>query len=217
MARPKSSKIFIQTQEGLTEFMWANMTADGTIILGFPWEGKQLVELVMNNEEHLHPKDIVIKEVIGKPKISFHPSGQFKLTALMGKSESAIDRVTVNGPQLSDISGPERMVEILIPKQLPKTNIFPTSKDIVLDATTAPKQPFRCTIFCASAAKTEEVLKSDNAFVDTSSWEFIHALQNETHAWIWILRTSRNDNVYVNGIKIVLLGPVKWGKEIQQA
>jgi len=69
--------------------------------------------------------------------------------------------VTVNGRQLSDISGPKRMVEILIPKQLLKTNILPTSKEIVLDATTAPKQPFRCTVFCASAAKTEEVLKSD--------------------------------------------------------
>ena len=48
------------------------------------------------------------------PKLSFHPSGHFKMTALLGDAEDAIDRVTVVGPRLEEIVGPERMVEILL-------------------------------------------------------------------------------------------------------
>lgn len=212
MARPKSAKIFIRALDGLTEFMWANVIADGTVLLGFPWDGKQLVELVMDDVTDLGPADIVTREVFGKPKISFHPSGQFKLSALMGKSEDAVDRVTVVGPKLSDITGPERMAEVLIPQALPKTDNAPTGCDIILDATSAPSQPLRCTISCVALDKLWDVLNSKNAFVSTSSWEFVHALQNETHAWIWTLRASRQDKVYSNNLKIALLGPVKWGK-----
>jgi hypothetical protein len=42
-------------------------------------------------------------------KFSFHPSGHFKMTALLGDAEDAIDRATVVGPRLEEIVGPERM------------------------------------------------------------------------------------------------------------
>jgi hypothetical protein len=213
MTRPKSAKIYIRSADRITEFMWANVTNDGTVLLGFPWESTQSVELVMNDVGNLSPSDIVTKDVFGKPKISFHPSGQFKLSALMGKSEESVDRVTVMGPKLAEISGPERIVEILIPKQLPTTTSVPTEQDIVLDATSAPNQPLRCTISCVALENLPGVLNNNRSFVNTSLWEFVHALQNETHAWVWTLRASRLDNAYSPNIKVALLGPVKWGME----
>ncbi len=213
MARPKSAKIYIRSANSITEFMWANVTEDGTVLLGFPWKRTQSVELVMEDIGNLSPSDIVTKDGFGKTKISFHPSGQFKFSALMGKSEDSVDRVTVVGPKLAEISGPARMVEVLIPQQLPTSTSIPTELDIVLDATSAPSQPLRCTISCVALDKLPSVLNSDRPFANTSLWEFVHALQNETHAWVWTLRASRLDYVYSPNIKVALLGPVKWGSE----
>ena len=35
MARPKSANIYIRSADSNTEFMWANVTEDGTVLLGF--------------------------------------------------------------------------------------------------------------------------------------------------------------------------------------
>lgn len=54
------------------------------------------------------------------------------------------------------------------------------------------------------------ISEKNGRFVDTSLWEFIHALENDTHEWVWALRASKNDEVYPDGVVIFLFGPVKW-------
>ena len=63
MARPKSVKIYIRTVRNTTEFMWANVTKDGTVLMGFPWETTQSVELVMDEDGNFGRSDMVTKEV----------------------------------------------------------------------------------------------------------------------------------------------------------
>jgi hypothetical protein len=211
MSRPKSARVFLKLDGVTVEFMWANLGPDESVMLGFPWPGKQMVELVLDDVGELRPPRIVAKEEIGEPKISFHPSGKFKLTARMGKTGDSIDRVTVDGPRLEEISEPRRMLELLLPAKLPQTDRGPTEHDIILDTSSSPKQPLRCTISCVSNENVRGVLTSGRPFVDTSIWESSAALQNQTHSWVWTVRASRNDEVYLERIAIFIFGAPKWG------
>lgn len=218
MARPKSAKIYIKRGEKLYNFMWANVGPDGSVMLGFPFEGKEAVELVLDETlGELRPPAVVTNERVGHPKISFHSSGHFKLTAEMGKTLDAVDRATIEGPKLTDISGPRRMVELLIPKMLPEATVKPNGLDIVLDATSSPEMPLRCTISCMGKGYLASSLEKSEKFVDTSLWEFTHALENDTHEWVWTLRGSRNDEIYPDRIGIFLFGSVKWAQPAQCA
>jgi len=216
MARPKSAKIYIRRGENLYSFMWANVGPDGSVMLGFSFHGKEEVELVLDKElGELRPPAVVTKETIGRPKMSFHSSGHYKLTAEMGKNLDAVDRATIEGPRLTDIIDPRRMVELLLPKMLPEATENPTELDIVLDATSSPDMPLRCTISCMSKGRLASIVEKNEKFVDTSVWEFVHALENDTHEWVWTLRGSRNDEVYFDRFGIFLLGDVKWGQPVQ--
>jgi hypothetical protein len=104
------------------------------------------------------------------------------------------------------------MIEIILPKDflyLQTANV--TERDIVIDATSAPNKPLRCTVSCMSLEKFAELIPSRNKFVDTSLWEASHALQTITNVWIWTLRASQNDEIYADRLYIVLIGTVKWG------
>jgi hypothetical protein len=213
MARPNSSKILVKRGKKLHSLMWANITRDGTVIIGFPSQGKEHVELVIDGElGELRPPEVVTEVFVGRPKISFHPSGQYKLETRVGKTTDSMDRVTVECPPLADISDPRRMVELLLPKLLPLSIEQATDRDIVLDATSAPDMPLRCTISCMSLTKLEEYIGRGSKFVDTSVWEYVHALSSETHVWVWTLRVSKNDNDYPNRFFMHLIGKVKWGQ-----
>lgn len=193
--------------------MWANVGPDGSVMIGFPSKGKQQVVSAIDEKlGELRPPTVIKEEVIGRFKINFHPSGQVKVTAKMGRTADAIDRATVEGPRLADISDPRRMVELLLPKELPLSTGRATELDIILDATSAPDMPLRCTISCMSPAKLEEHIGRGSKFVDTSIWEAVHALASEKHAWVWTLRTSQNDYIYPDRFFILLIGTVKWGK-----
>src|SRR6516165_5733234 len=74
MSRPKSARVFLKLDGVTVEFMWANLGPDESVMLGFPWPGKQMVELVLDDVGELRPPRIVAKEEIGETKISFHPS-----------------------------------------------------------------------------------------------------------------------------------------------
>ena len=195
-------------------FMWANMGPDGSVLIGFPITGKhQVVSVIDEKLGELRPPSVITEDVVERLKISFHPSGQFKLMTKMGRTANAIDRVTVEGPRLVDISDPRRMIELLLPREfllLPAGKA--TERDIVIDATSAPNKPLRCTISCMSLIKLGEFVNSGSKFVDTSIWESFHALETETHAWVWTLRASHNDNIYADRFYIFLNGPVKWGQ-----
>lgn len=214
MARPKSSKVYIRSGRHLYALMWAKIAGDGSVMLGFPFDGKEDIELILDEElGELRPNAIITREAICRPKINFHASGQYKLTVQIGKDSKAIDRATVQGPKLEDISEPRRMAEMLLPRMLPKADEQPTDLDIVLDATGCPDMPLRCTISCMSKEVFPKILERGGRIVDTSVWECVHALENATHAWVWTLRASRNDEVYVNRVLVFLIGPIKWGNE----
>jgi len=218
LARPKSSKILIKHGEKLHAFMRAYPIADGSVLMEFLFEGKEKVQLVLDEElGEVRPTQIVTEESIGQLKISFHSSGQFKLMAKMGKSEDSIDRATIDGPPLKDIDNPRHMLEILFMRDWPlaiaQTTERDTERDIVLDATSAPNKPFRCTVSCMSRTRFEELLVKEHRFVDTSVWETTHALESDTHVWVWTLRVSRNDEESPNQFILFLIGPVKWGKK----
>ncbi|MEW6657089.1 MAG: hypothetical protein AB1424_00360 [Thermodesulfobacteriota bacterium] len=210
----KSNKILIKRGKEFYQFMWANLGHDGTVFIGFPGKGKHhIVSVIDDKIGEIQPHSIATEDFVGPFKISFHPSGQFKLMSKMGRQSDAIDRVTVEGPKLSDISEPRRMIEILLPQDFPILTVSQASmRDIVIDATLAPNKPLRCTISCMPLIKLQEIVTSGNKFVDTSVWEAAHGLQAETHAWLWTLRVSKNDNIYSDRLYIFLMGTVKWGQ-----
>lgn len=212
MPRRRSSKILIKRRGRLFAFMWADMTTDGSVMMGFSFDGSQAVELVLDKElGALRPPALITTECVGRPKLTFHPSGQFKLTAQMGKGSDAVDRATVLGPRLADIVEPRRMLEVLLPNRLPASADQPSDRDIVLDATTSPDQPLRCTISCVACDKFDQVLAGGTRWVGTSLWEAVHALRNNCHAWVWTLRASQNDVLYPDRLHMFLEGAVKWG------
>lgn len=213
MTRPKSIKVFIKAQGQLCAFMWANVGPDGSVMMGFPSGGKEQIELVLDEElGELRPPTLLTAEEVHYPKVTFHPSGQFKLSVKMGKTSDAIDRATVSGPRLEDISDPRHMLEILIPRNLPAVTEQPTGRDIVIDASTAPAMPLRCTVSSMSHAKFQEL--ANQRFVDTSVWEAVHELKSDNNVWVWTLRASRNDEVYSDRLRLFLYGPVKWGQRV---
>lgn len=217
-AKPKAAKIYIRAGDNLHSFMWANVGPDGSVMLGFTFAGNEEVELVLDDKMgELRRPHILTLENVGQSKISFHSSGQYKLSSQMGKATDSVDRATVEGPKLADITEPRRMVELLLPKSLPKTSKSPGELDIVLDATSAPEMPLRCTISCMRKDYFEKAIKNDEKFVDTSVWEYVHALEYENQVWVWTLRASRNDEAYLDRIGIFLIGPVKWGQATKRA
>ena len=216
MARPKSAKIYVRVGEQVFDFMWANVGPDTTVMLGFQFEAQQQVELVGDRElGELRPPAIEAPHVVSKPKISFHPSGYYKLDVQMGRNPRAIDRSTVIGPRIEQIVEPRRMVEILLPEALPITQAGPTEADIVLDATTAPQAPLLCTISCMAEEQFKRLVAPDVKVVNTSTWEFTHALTSGAHIWAWTLRTAKGHDVFPNRFILGLLGDVRWGQDIK--
>ena len=212
MAKQKSSKIFVKNNDHIQVLMWAIVGPDGSVMMGFPWESKQVLELVMDKElGHIGKDDLVTEEYTGNSKISFHRSGQFKLSCRMGKDEDAIDRVTVNGPSFDEIESPYRMSELLLPRELPESNYVPTERDIIIDITGSEGPPTRCTISCMSNEEFIKLSKQKGKFVDTSIWEASNGLETDSHTWFWTLRKSKEDKRFSDKVYVTLLGSPKWG------
>jgi hypothetical protein len=194
--------------------MWADVSADGTIVMGFRFPGHSEVELVLDKElGEMRPPHVITTQVFGPPKLTFHATGHYKLTAPMGKALDSMDRATVVGPKLSNINKPRRMAEILLPADLPAATKQITQNDISLDITNAPPGPLRCVISCMSKKHFEHVVAEGCRFADTSIWEFVHALETEEQVWTWVMRRSINDTEYPNKFVIFLEGDVKWGQQ----
>jgi hypothetical protein len=214
MTRPKHCRIYVKRGDEFFDFMWADVTADGSVTMGFVFPGSSKVEFVLDRElGELRQPQLITTKVIGHPKLTFHASGHYKLTAQMGKSQDAIDRVTVLGPKLAEIIEPRRMSEILLPNTLPRAKKLVSENDIALDASTAPPGPLRCVISCMSRQRFEKVIANGSKIVNTSIWEFIHALETVDQVWSWVLRRSANDSLYPNRFFIFLAGDVKWGQQ----
>jgi hypothetical protein len=211
MSRPRSAKIFIETHDGLCDFMWANIAPDGSIMVGFLYDVKEQVELIRDPQiGELHNTDLITSESVQQPKVTFHSAGHYKLPASMGLSEDSLDRATVKGLRLKDIVEPRRMLEILIPRTLRVTTSAFTEQDIRLDARHSTQRPLRCTVSCMAVDKYLEIFHSGQHFVDTSEWEVSDALADNSKAWVWTLRHSKNDTFASDRFFLFLCGPVKW-------
>lgn len=194
-------------------FMWADVSSDGTVVMGFRFQGRSKVELVLVKElGDLSPPPVMTTQVIGPLKLSFHESGNYKLTAFMGRASDSMDRATVVGPKLSDIDKPRRMAEILLPADFSASTKEITKNDISLDISTAPPGPLRCVISCMSKKYFEQIVVKGERFVDTSIWEYVHALETGGQVWSWILRRSEQDTEFPDRFVVFLAGEVKWGQ-----
>jgi hypothetical protein len=214
MPKQKSSKIFLKNGDVEKVFMWTIVGSDGSVMMGFPWETNEDLSLVMDEElGDLKREDVVSDGYTGRSKISFHKSGHFKFNSRMGKTLEAIDRITVKGPSFDEITTPLRVAELLLPESIPDSNYKPTDRDIVIDVTDAECLPTRCTISCIENEEFKKLKIENKRVVDTSIWEASHALENDSHTWMWTFRKSKDDSGYADKIYVTLLGSPKWGIE----
>jgi hypothetical protein len=210
--RRKSCKVFIRRGGETVEFMWANVIDDGSVLIGLPAGAQEEVDFAVDGlRGEIRKPQLITERRLGQPKISFHPTGKYKLEGRMGLEPNAVDRATVDGPPLADISTPRRMLEVLLPRTFPPSGRPPTADDIVLTVAEGNQLPLRCTIFCMAKDEATRVLTSGVRIVDTSAWECTCALENDTHVWSWTLRASRDDRFFPDKFSIMLIGPVKWG------
>jgi hypothetical protein len=209
----KHSRIFVKAGDRLFDFMWADVSSDGSVLMGLTQDGEGGVELVLDPDlGELRPQDIVAPQSVGALKLSFHATGHYKLSGQMGRDQCSIDRATVTGPRLAEISEPRRMAEFFIPAQLPRTSRDFTNNDIALDISDAPEPPYRCLISCMSVERFERHMGSGGRFVDTSVWESTNALTTGRQVWVWTFRKSRNDREIPPRFIAFLPGFPKWGR-----
>jgi len=193
--------------------MWAQFESSGDVYMGLTAEGSGSLELVFDpNLGRLRPENIVAPQSFENLKISFHATGKYKLSGLMGLNKDSLDRVSVTGPRLADISEPRMMAEILLPTRLPRATRNPSEHDITLDISPGPPPPHRCAIFCMPKQRYEEVLQRATKLVDTSEWECTDAFTDGLQVWAWSIRKSKNDNVPPPRYLVYFPGIPKWGQ-----
>jgi hypothetical protein len=193
--------------------MWADFSTDGSVLMGFPKAVIGSVEAVLDpNLGEVRGRDIIAPKSSNDLKLSFHKSGQYKLSGYMGLSDDTVDRVTMTGPPLADISEPRMMAEILLPANLfgPKRRM--SNYDICLDITPGPPPPHRCAIFCMSKEWYDRCIKEKIKLVDTSEWECVAAFSNGSQAWVWAIRKSVNDRTIPTRYLLYFPGIAKWGQ-----
>lgn len=209
----RHSRVFIKSGSNLFYLMWSEFDTSGDVYMGLTAKGSGRLEQVYDPTiGHVQGSDIYAPQSVGSLKISFHTSGQYKLTGLMGLSKDSLDRVSVTGPALADINKPRMMTEILLPVHLPFASRKPGQYDITLDISPGPPPPHRCAIFCMSKQCYEEVLRQTIPLIETSEWECIDAFTDGLQVWAWVIRKSRNDNVQWPRYLIDFRGIPKWGQ-----
>lgn len=212
MARTKSSKIFIKLKDHLCDFMWANIGPDGSVMLGFFTKGDEKTILILSDEGEIKASDIEHGKFLPNPKINFHKSGICKLTTQIGLTKGSIDRCSIIiGKPIEEIIEPKRMLEVLIPKRLKVSNRSSSDRDIILDASNFPKKPLRCTVSCMDKSVFQGIVQSNRKFVDTSVFEFVHALEYKEQAWVFTLRVSKEDISAPENYLFFIPGQIKWG------
>jgi len=212
MSKPSHSRIFIRYKGNVCDFMWADVTKDGTVVIGLVETGKDSTRAIWDAKlGELRPGGFIEAQSIENPKTSFHASGFYKMTTRIGISPNTIDRCTIVGPPLEEIVEPRRMMEVLLPNKLRVSSKKPSERDIVLDATEFPTRPLRCTISCMSKLKFHEIVNLHQRFVSTSEVEFTHALESITQTWAFTLRVSREDKFIANIYHLFVPGEIKWG------
>ncbi|MEP6890214.1 MAG: hypothetical protein ABI955_05905 [Nitrospirota bacterium] len=209
----KHSRVFVKSGNDLFYLMWAQFETSGDVYMGLTAKGSGGIEQVYDPDlGRLLAGDLVAPQTDEDLKISFHASGQYKLSGRMGLKQDSLDRVSVTGPALADINKPRMMTEILLPVHLPYATRKPGQYDITLDISPGPPPPHRCAIFCMSKQCYEEVLQQTIPLVETSEWECIEAFTDGLQVWAWVIRKSKNDNVQWPRYLIDFRGIPKWGQ-----
>lgn len=210
----KHSRVFIRSGTDLFYLMWAQFETNGDVYMGLTAKGiGWLEQAYAPTIGHVQGKDIHAPQSDESLKLSFHTSGQYKLTGRMGLSKDSEDRVTVNGIPLAHISEPRMMAEILLPIHLPRTTYKPSEHDITLDISPGPPPPHRCAIFCMPKQRYEEILTGTIKLVDTSEWECTDAFTDGLQVWAWTIRKSKNDKVPPSRYLVYFPGIPKWGQQ----
>ena len=210
--RRKSVKVFIRRDGELCELMWTELGPDGSVMMGLLGEVAEEVEYVHDAVRGtIRKPDFATQPNHGTHKISFHPSGRYKLMSKLGLGDHMLDRVTVDGPPLADIAAPRRMLEIVLPRSLPISSRTPKEPDIILTSQAGDGGPLRCTVSCMSKDEHRRLSElGPPTFVDTSRWECTGTLDSPTHTWTWTLRSSKEDQGIPDRCLIALIGAVRW-------
>jgi len=209
----KHSRVFVKSANNLFYLMWAQFETNGDVYVGLTVKGSGGIDLVYDPDlGKVLAEDLVAPQTDEDLKISFHSSGLYKLSGRMGLNEDSVDRVTVTGPRLVDISESRMMVEILLPAHLPRTTRRPSAYDISLDISSGPPPPHRCAIFCMPKQRYEEVLQGTTKLVDTSEWECTHAFTDGLQVWAWTIRKSVNDKAIPSRYLVYFPGITRWGR-----
>ena len=211
----RSSKVFIKRGTETTPFMWADLMADGSVMMGLLGEVLEEVEWVADVRGEVRRPTLITEAKQGRSKITFHPSGRAKLSVRVGVDRTMMDRATVQTPPLADIVTPRRMLEMILPAALPASTLAPTDRDVVVSVRETDGKPLRCTVSCMALGEIQKVADAGVLFVGTSVWEETGVLANGSHAWTWTFRVSRDDQAVAatrSKLHMVLLGPVKWGQ-----
>ncbi|MFH1904830.1 MAG: hypothetical protein ABIK53_04830 [bacterium] len=210
MSKPHSSKIYIRHKEKILDFLWANVCSDGSVIIGFSEPGAEEILFVVDEKlGELRPRDFKVCRAPGNSKVTFHPSGIYKLTTYIGLTHESMDRCTIIGTPFKQITKPTRMVEVLLSKRLHITEKKLSKRDIILDTSEFPQKPLCCTISCMPADKYHETMK----FVNTSECEYTNALEHGGLVWSFTLRVSRNVNYADNQHTFFIYGKIRWGQK----
>lgn len=203
-----TNRVFIKHGDELGYFMWLDIKPEGDVIMGFSWNGAESLEAIFD-EEPVEAKDLIHLPGTHPSKISFHKTGLYKLSSRVGKDSNSIDRITVTGPPLCEITEPRRMAELLLPSRLLVRGKAPREKDVIIDLSNMPCPPTRCSIVCLPISHKNALLKQ---LIDTSEWEAVNAFENDTHLWVWIFRKSRGDTEHSEKVFVYLPGNPRWGK-----
>lgn len=205
------SKIYISDGDSVYKFLWAQVSNDGSVMIGTSYNGMQQTHAVFDEHKTYKPSDFVSGEALSNPKITFHTSGQYKTSTTIGLTKESIDRCTVSGTPLDDIHEPVRMAEILLPKKLEISGKTPKDNDININVPFSDNRPFRCSVSCCSKQYFHENLENHNRYYDTSVTEFTMGLEDGKRTWLFTVRQSKNDIHYPNEFIIMIPGKIKWG------
>lgn len=205
-------RVYLKDADNLYYYFWADVSSDGSVIVGVPTAKEEKLAILSGPEMESSSDGVYTEGYQGNVKISFHASGMYKLNCNIGKSLKSLDRATVSGTPLTEISEPKLMAEVLIPENFPISLKTPKNGDAVIEFSNVEESPSRCSIFCLP---NEQVAANINKrFLSTSAWEVLVPLENDTHTWVFVFRKSREDSCYPNTMYICLTENIRWGVEV---
>ena len=209
----KKCKIYIKHPHGLSDFLWANTSSDGSVVLGTAssYGGRQITHAILENGKAFRDGDFFTGQSLSQSKITFHASGYYKVSTIVGKTRESLDRCTIKGPPLFTIKEPRRMIEIILPNKLKNAAKNPTKRDIVINAEKFLNRPYKCLVWCADMKYFNEWSKEPTRIIDTSIIESSMDLEAGNRAWVFTLRQDNTDKHTNNEFTFIIPGEMTWG------